>query len=141
MKIIKLAPQLRNNPGFSNIYVNPDRTKEEREQGKKLRQELATRRENGEENLVIRRGKIIPLTGHPAGAAPSRGLVGPGSPLPADVGNRREQADGDTENRRVPANNGAENRRVPADSGAGGRRVLADGETAATDGDRPTQQI
>ena len=72
-ELIKLAPQLRSCPGFSNIYVNPDRTREEREQSKRLRDELAARRAKGEQNLMIRRGKVIKVVNH--AAAP--GAAGP----------------------------------------------------------------
>ena len=47
---------------WSNIYINPDLTKEEREEGKKLRAELKSRREAGEANLTIRRGKVVSLS-------------------------------------------------------------------------------
>ena len=59
--VLKMAPQLRQNAEYSNIYITPDLTWREREEGRKLREELARRREAGEENLVIRRGKIIRL--------------------------------------------------------------------------------
>ena len=41
------------------IYINPDRTKHEQKTHKALRQELKHRREEGEENLIIRGGKIV----------------------------------------------------------------------------------
>ena len=41
-----------------HIYVSPDKTKQQREDGKKLRDELKTRRLT-EPNLIIRDGKII----------------------------------------------------------------------------------
>ena len=59
--VLKMAPQLRQNALYSNIYITPDLTWREREEGRKLRDELARRREAGEENLIIRRGKIIQL--------------------------------------------------------------------------------
>ena len=45
----------------SNIYINPDLTKQEREDGKRLRSQLAERRAKGERNPIIRRAKIIKL--------------------------------------------------------------------------------
>ena len=69
-ELIKMAPQLRNTPGFTNIYINPDLTKEEREEGKKLRQELARRKRNGETGLVIRRGKIVNLMAETSASDP-----------------------------------------------------------------------
>ena len=59
--VLKLAPQLRQSAEYSNIYITPDLTWREREEGRRLREELARRREAGETNLVIRRGKIIQL--------------------------------------------------------------------------------
>ena len=44
-----------------NIYMTHDRTKKEQEEHRKLVKKLKERRENGEENLVIRNGKIIQL--------------------------------------------------------------------------------
>ena len=42
-----------------NIYINPDRTKKEQEEHKKLVLELHARRTEGEENIIIKNGKII----------------------------------------------------------------------------------
>jgi hypothetical protein len=44
-----------------DIYITQDRTKKEQEEHKKLVKKLKERRENGEEHLVIRNGKIIQL--------------------------------------------------------------------------------
>ena len=41
------------------IYINPDRTYNERMQHKKARDELKARRDEGEENLLIRNGKVV----------------------------------------------------------------------------------
>ena len=41
------------------IYINQDLTSKERETEKKLRDELRVRRGNGEDDLVIRNGKIV----------------------------------------------------------------------------------
>ena len=60
-ELVRIAPQLRGTSTGGNIYINPDLTKQEREEGKRLRSELAERRANGERNLVIRRGKIVKL--------------------------------------------------------------------------------
>ena len=58
-EVVRVAPQLRGTDTGHNIYINPDMTKQEREEGKKLRNELAERRAKGERNLIIRRGKIV----------------------------------------------------------------------------------
>ena len=58
-EVVRLAPQLRSCEAYANVYINPDLTPREREQGRKLREELASRRQKGEKNLVIRKGKIV----------------------------------------------------------------------------------
>ena len=42
-----------------SMYINPDLTQKEREAGKRLRDELAQRRRAGEQNIYIKRGRII----------------------------------------------------------------------------------
>ena len=49
---------------YKNISVQNDLTAEEREANYKLRQELRDRKEKGEE-VIIFRGKIIPMSEHP----------------------------------------------------------------------------
>ena len=44
---------------FKGIYINPDLSVRERQAQKKLRLELARRKENGESNIFIRRGRIV----------------------------------------------------------------------------------
>ena len=56
-----MAPQLRYLTSWKHIYVTPDLTKKEWDEGKQLREELSNRRQAGEENLAIRRGKIVKL--------------------------------------------------------------------------------
>ena len=64
-ELLRLAPQLRSCEAYNRIYINPDLTPREREQGRKLREELAARKERGEKSLVIRKGKIVSLTDTP----------------------------------------------------------------------------
>ena len=59
--ILRNAKQLQNSNEWGNIYISPDLTPKERDIGKKLRLELKARRDNGETNLVIRRGQIITM--------------------------------------------------------------------------------
>ena len=61
--IIRLAPQLRNSELWPRVYLSPDLTKSEREEGKKLRDELKRRRDGGETNLTIRNCKIVDSPG------------------------------------------------------------------------------
>ena len=58
--LLSLVSQLKETR-YKHIYINPDLTKLEREEGKKLRAELKSRREAGERNLTIRRGKVVSL--------------------------------------------------------------------------------
>ena len=44
---------------FKGIYINPDLSVRERQTQRKLRSELARRKENGEYNIFIRRGRIL----------------------------------------------------------------------------------
>ena len=59
VEILKMDPQLRHLTKWKLIYVTPDLSKTEREEAKQLRTELASHRQAGEENLTIRRGKIV----------------------------------------------------------------------------------
>lgn len=47
------------NSYFNNVYIAPDYTPKERDENRKLVEQLRARRNNGEEFLTIRRGKII----------------------------------------------------------------------------------
>ena len=58
-EILRHARDLRSTDEYGNIFITPDLTKSEREQGKRMREELDRRREAGEKDLVIWRGKII----------------------------------------------------------------------------------
>ena len=57
--ILKLAPQLRMSDRWRGVFISPDLTWKEREEGRKLREELRRRTNSGEEDLVIRRGRIV----------------------------------------------------------------------------------
>ena len=56
--ILRKAKQLRNLPAHSNVYINPDLTLVQRDVNKQLRNELKTRRSQGE-NVMIRNGKVV----------------------------------------------------------------------------------
>lgn len=58
-RVLKSAKKLRQIRDWDHVYLAPDLTKRDREQDYQLRQELKHRRETGEKNLIIRRGKII----------------------------------------------------------------------------------
>lgn len=56
--ILRKAKQLRDLPAHSNVYINPDLTLRQRDENKRLRNELKTRRSRGE-NVLIRNGKVV----------------------------------------------------------------------------------
>ena len=57
--IIRRAKELWQSNHWNNIFIVPDQTLNERELGKKLREELKTQRSAGETNLTIRQGRIV----------------------------------------------------------------------------------
>lgn len=58
-EILKLAPQLRASDKWRDVYISPDLSWKEREEGRRLREELRRRTSAGEVNLIIRRGRVI----------------------------------------------------------------------------------
>ena len=56
--ILGKAKELRSNSTYRNVYINPDLTPMQQEESKRLRTELRSRRDKGED-VIIRRGKII----------------------------------------------------------------------------------
>ena len=59
--ILKKAPKVRLIDEYRDMYISQDLTPEQQTAGKLLRDELKQRISNGEVNLRIRRGKIIPI--------------------------------------------------------------------------------
>ena len=58
--ILGFARKLRNSKDYKNVYINPDLTKMQREQSRKIRDELKSRRDKGE-SVIIRKGQIVPF--------------------------------------------------------------------------------
>ena len=58
-QILARSPRLRQSDSWKTVFITPDLTRQEREEGKRLRDELKRRRQNGESNLIIKRGRII----------------------------------------------------------------------------------
>ena len=81
-EILRHARDLRGIDNYGNIFITPDLTKSEREQGKKTRDELARRREAGEKDLVIWRGKIIKKNTQAHDARIPQAAVDQGRPAP-----------------------------------------------------------
>ena len=50
---------IRECTSWSNVYISPDLTPKEREANRRLREELKNRKDAGEKNLMIKRGKIV----------------------------------------------------------------------------------
>ncbi|XP_065908959.1 26S proteasome non-ATPase regulatory subunit 10-like [Dysidea avara] len=59
---MKQASKLRATERWNNIYVTPDLTIKERETNKALKEELKRPKDNGEKNLIIKRGRIYGWT-------------------------------------------------------------------------------
>ena len=57
-KLLKNAKELKGSK-FKNVFISRDYTPRERAERKRLEAELRERREYGEENLIIRAGKIV----------------------------------------------------------------------------------
>ena len=57
--VMKKATKLRANQKWKNVFITPDLTTREREVNKALRDELKRRKGNGEQNLMIKRGRIV----------------------------------------------------------------------------------
>ena len=60
LEVLKSAAALRDSK-WSNVYITPDLTWKEREKGRQLRCELARRKEEGEEHIWIRHGRIVTI--------------------------------------------------------------------------------
>nr|XP_054761594.1 uncharacterized protein LOC129268031 [Lytechinus pictus] len=58
-EILSAAKKLKQTTKWKDTYISPDMTRQQREENWKLRQELKQRRENGEQDLVIRQGQIV----------------------------------------------------------------------------------
>ena len=56
--LLRKSKDLRDSVTFKNVYVNPDLTPMQQKENKRLRQELRSRRELGED-VIIRQGRIV----------------------------------------------------------------------------------
>lgn len=57
--ILRVAPEIRHSEKFSNTFVSPDMTPTQRQESKKLREELLRRRDAGEKDITIKNWKIV----------------------------------------------------------------------------------
>ena len=57
-EILRKARSLKGQEEFKGVFFNPDLTPRQQREAKLLRAELKQRRENGEQDLIIRNGKI-----------------------------------------------------------------------------------
>lgn len=58
-RILRACKQLRKHQEYRNVFISPDRTPLEQRIDKRLRDELKARREDGEADLVIYKGKFL----------------------------------------------------------------------------------
>ena len=61
VELLRSAASLRDTPRWNRVFITPDLTWQEREKGRQLREELARRKESGEQHIWIRRGRIVPI--------------------------------------------------------------------------------
>ncbi len=57
--ILRRSKELRSHPKFSKIFLSPDRTRRQQAEDKILREDLKRRREDGETELIIYKGRIM----------------------------------------------------------------------------------
>ena len=94
---------------WNNVYISPDLTPQQRLEGKQLRDELKRRRENGEQNLIIRNNKIMKdpkaqITGtNPQSAATA--AQSDHRPVPNTVKEAHTRVEPNTANTQAPASN------------------------------------
>ena len=69
--ILKQAPLLRASEEYPRVFINPDLSLREREEAKKLRDEMKHRQEQGETHLMIKHGRIVPRQ-HPGATTRQR---------------------------------------------------------------------
>jgi hypothetical protein len=65
--LLRKANKLKDKKGWERTYIAPDRTKRERDEDRRLRNELQTRREAGEKTLMINKGRIVQKAPDPGG--------------------------------------------------------------------------
>ena len=58
-RILSVAKSLKTKRKYEKVFISPDLTRFQQLEAKKLRDELKSRRINGERNLRIRGGKIV----------------------------------------------------------------------------------
>lgn len=58
-EILRRAKNLKEHDEYKKVYIAPDLTRNQREEDKKLREELKKLKEQGQTNIKIRRGKIV----------------------------------------------------------------------------------
>lgn len=93
-EILSMAAQLRSSSNWTRVFITPDLTWSERQAQKKLREELRSRREAGEDGITIRRGKIVSLSmarktpvqpSHPPNTAPTPNSTSAAATSPLQV--------------------------------------------------------
>ena len=64
-QILARAKSLREVDKWKNMYISPDLTIKEREEGKILRDKLRQLRSEGQDHYIIKRGKIVKVSEDP----------------------------------------------------------------------------
>lgn len=62
--VLKEAPKLKDDANYKEVFVTPDLTRKQQKNDKDLRDKLKKFRKDGEENVRIRKGKIVKLMGN-----------------------------------------------------------------------------
>ena len=71
--VLANAKKLHDSESWKRVFITPDLSPKERQKNKDLREDLQRRMEEGEENLVIRRGQIVKIgTSSTCTASPGR---------------------------------------------------------------------
>ena len=71
--ILRNAKKLKDHADWKDVYISPDLTKKQQESERNLRDELIRRRQSGEQNIMIKNGKIIDASAVDHGAGNQHG--------------------------------------------------------------------
>ena len=73
--ILRNAKKLKDHADWKDVYISPDLTKKQQESERNLRDELIRRRQSGEQNIMIKNGKIIDASAVDHGAGNQHGYL------------------------------------------------------------------
>ena len=154
--ILRSATELRNTEEWRNVFITPDMTRQEREEGKRLRDELKRRRDAGQTGLVIRRGKIIKKADHPWNQDHNNHNVvpdAPGQTMGINTSEEQDQVPGERNNaqgprpQNVPASGDAQQQGIDSNQSHAvvarqqRQNALANGIFAPDDDEVPSREL